>query len=145
MLRFLPATSNRARHRRQAHSRTSRLFGKLAFFTALGVPDVIDDNGDSTFDVPLRSIDPLLHRNKASGQRLVELQPRVTTMATDGVTWIFETGPRQTIPLEGTFCAPDLNDQRLLNWSACGARTRTLNNNARGIQGGKGFATRYGA
>ena len=35
-----------------------RLVGKLAFFTALGVPDVIDENGDGSFDIPLRNIDP---------------------------------------------------------------------------------------
>ena len=118
-----------------------RLFGKLAFFTALGVPDVIDDNGDSTFDVPLRSIDPLLHRNKASDNGWSSCASCHDDGHSDGVTWIFETGPRQTIPLEGTFARLDLNDQRLLNWSAVRGSNTDFNNNARGIQGGKGFAT----
>ena len=57
------------------------------------------------------------------------------------MTWIFETGPRQTIPLEGTFARNNLNDQRILNWSAVRGSNTDFNNNARGIQGGTGFAT----
>ena len=59
----------------------------------------------------------------------------------DNVTWIFETGPRQTIPLEGTFARNNLDDQRILNWSAVRGSNTDFNNNARGIQGGNGFAT----
>ena len=59
----------------------------------------------------------------------------------DNVTWIFETGPRQTIPLEGTFARNNLDDQRILNWSAVRGSNTDFNNNARGIQGGIGFAT----
>jgi mono/diheme cytochrome c family protein len=57
------------------------------------------------------------------------------------VTWIFETGPRQTIPLEGTFARNNLSDQRILNWSAVRGSNTDFNNNARAIQGGVGFAT----
>ena len=57
------------------------------------------------------------------------------------MTWIFETGPRQTIPLEGTFARNNLDDQRILNWSAVRGSNTDFNNNARGIQGGTGFAT----
>ena len=118
-----------------------RLFGKLAFFTALGVPDVIDENGDGRYDVALRDIDPLLHRNKASDNGWSSCASCHDDGHSDNVTWIFETGPRQTIPLEGTFARLDLNDQRLLNWSAVRGSNTDFNNNARGIQGGKGFAT----
>ena len=48
--------------------------------------------------------------------------------------------PAQTIPLEGTFARNDLNDQRILNWSAVRGSNTDFNNNARGIQGGRGFA-----
>jgi len=118
-----------------------RLFGKLAFFTALGVPDVIDENGDGKFDVALRDIDPLLHRNKASDNGWSSCASCHDDGHADGVTWIFETGPRQTIPLEGTFARHDSADQRILNWSAVRGSNTDFNNNARGIQGGKGFAT----
>ncbi len=118
-----------------------RLFGKLAFFTALGVPDVIDENGDGSYDVPLRDIDPLQHRNKASNNGWSSCASCHDEGHSDNVTWIFETGPRQTIPLEGTFARLNLNDQRLLNWSAVRGSNTDFNNNARGIQGGKGFAT----
>ncbi len=57
------------------------------------------------------------------------------------MTWIFETGPRQTIQLEGTFARLNLNDSRLMNWSAVRGSNTDFNNNARGIQGGRGFAT----
>ncbi len=118
-----------------------RLFGKLAFFTALGVPDVIDQDGDGKFDVALRDIDPLLQRNKASNNGWSSCASCHDDGHSDGVTWIFETGPRQTIPLEGTFARLDLSDQRILNWSAVRGSNTDFNNNARGIQGGKGFAT----
>ncbi len=95
-----------------------RSFGKLAFFTALGVPDVIDQNGDGSYDVALRDIDPLLHRNKASDNGWSSCASCHDDGHADNVTWIFETGPRQTIQLEGTFARLNLNDQRLLNWSA---------------------------
>ena len=42
------------------------LVGKLVFFTALGVPDVLDTNNDHQFDIALRDIEPLKNRNKAS-------------------------------------------------------------------------------
>jgi YVTN family beta-propeller protein len=118
-----------------------RLFGKLAFFTALGVPDVIDLDNNGSYDVPLRDIDPLLHRNKASDNGWSSCASCHDDGHSDNVTWIFETGPRQTIQLEGMFARNDLDDQRLLNWSAVRGSNTDFNNNARGIQGGKGFAT----
>ncbi len=35
----------------------------------------------------------------------------------DGVTWIFGTGPRQTLPLDGTFAKGDPSDHRVQNWT----------------------------
>lgn len=117
------------------------LIGKLAFFTALGLPDKLDTNGDGSFDVPLRDIVPLTHRGKASDNAWSSCASCHDDGHSDNVTWIFETGPRQTIPLEGTFARNDLDDQRILNWSAVRGSNTDFNNNARGIQGGRGFAT----
>lgn len=121
------------------------LFGKLAFFTALGVPDAVDNDENGSFDVPLRDVDPLLHRNKASDNGWSSCASCHDDGHSDNVTWIFETGPRQTIPLEGMFArklgVPDLGDQRILNWSGVRGSNTDFNNNAIGIQGGKGFAT----
>src|SRR4030095_5955887 len=122
----------------QAHR---NLVGKLAFFTALGVPDKLDTNGDGQFDVALRDIVPLTHRGKASDNAWSSCASCHDDGHADNVTWIFETGPRQTIPLEGTFARNNLNDQRILNWSAVRGSNTDFNNNARGIQGGTGFAT----
>jgi len=122
----------------QAHR---NLVGKLAFFTALGVPDKLDTNGDGQFDIALRDINPLTHRGKASDNAWSSCASCHDDGHADNVTWIFETGPRQTIPLEGTFARNNLNDQRILNWSAVRGSNTDFNNNARGIQGGRGFAT----
>jgi DNA-binding beta-propeller fold protein YncE len=123
------------------------LVGKLVFFTALGVPDVLDTNADHQFDIALRDIDPLKNRNKASDNGWSSCSSCHDDGHSDNVTWIFETGPRQTIPLEGMFThdVPDvagrLLDQRVLNWSAVRSSNTDFNNNSIGIQGGKGFAT----
>jgi YVTN family beta-propeller protein len=117
------------------------LVGKLAFFTALGLPDKLDTNADGQFDIALRDIDPLTHRGKASDNAWSSCASCHDDGHSDNVTWIFETGPRQTIPLEGTFARHNLDDQRILNWSAVRGSNTDFNNNARGIQGGRGFAT----
>ena len=122
----------------QAHR---NLVGKLAFFTALGIPDKLDTTGDGQFDVALRDINPLANRGKASNNAWSGCASCHDDGHSDNVTWIFETGPRQTIPLEGTFARNNLNDQRILNWSAVRGSNTDFNNNARGIQGGTGFAT----
>src|SRR4030095_14857107 len=122
----------------QAHR---NLVGKLAFFTALGVPDKLDTSGDGQFDAALRDINPLTHRGKASDNAWSSCASCHDDGHSDNVTWIFETGPRQTIPLEGTFARNNLDDQRILNWSAVRGSNTDFNNNARGIQGGTGFAT----
>ena len=58
----------------------------------------------------------------------------------DNVTWMFDAGPRQTIPLDGTFAhstdplAP--LDQRILNWSAVRDEVHDFELNTRGVSGG---------
>ncbi|HEY1236632.1 MAG TPA: c-type cytochrome, partial [Candidatus Binatia bacterium] len=59
----------------------------------------------------------------------------------DGATWIFGTGPRQTIPLDGMFSKQNPEDQRLLNWSAIRGSDTDFNANSRATQGGCGFAS----
>jgi hypothetical protein len=59
----------------------------------------------------------------------------------DNVTWIDPSGPRQTIPLEGTFANGDLGQQRILDWSADRGSVTDFNAYVRGVMGGRGFAT----
>jgi hypothetical protein len=73
------------------------LLGKLAFHTALGLPD----NG--IFGQPLRDIVPLEHRGKASADAWSDCASCHADGLSDNVTWIFATGPRQTLPLDAFF------------------------------------------
>ncbi|MEZ4239720.1 MAG: hypothetical protein R3F59_26900 [Myxococcota bacterium] len=55
---------------------------------------------------------------------------------TDNVTWFFAAGPRQTVPLDGTY-APD-GTHRMLNWTAIFDEVPDFELNTRGISGGVG-------
>jgi DNA-binding beta-propeller fold protein YncE len=57
----------------------------------------------------------------------------------DNVTWMFDAGPRQTIPLDGTFNHADPADQRVLNWSAVRDENHDFELNTRGVFGGRGL------
>jgi YVTN family beta-propeller protein len=112
------------------------LLGKVAFFTALGVPD------NNFLDTPVRDIVPLQFRGKMSKDAWSSCGSCHPDGLADGVTWFFGTGPRQTIPLDGTFAHDtNVNDQRLLNWSAVRGSNTDFNNNSRVTQGGCGFAS----
>jgi hypothetical protein len=111
------------------------LVGKLAFFTALGIPD----NG--IFDTPIREFIPRNFRGKMSKDAWSSCGSCHPDGLADGVTWIFGTGPRQTIPLDGMFSKQNPNDQRLLNWSAIRGSNTDFNANSRATQGGCGFAS----
>jgi YVTN family beta-propeller protein len=112
----------------------SALVGKLAFMTALGIPE----NG--VFTTPIRDIDPVQHRNKASDNGWSSCASCHPDGLADGVTWIFGTGPRQTLPLDAFFSKLNPTDQRISNWSGVMGSITDFNNNSRGVQGGKGFA-----
>lgn len=111
------------------------LVGKLAFFTALGIPD----NG--IFDLGIRDIVPLTFRGKMSSSAWSSCGSCHPDGLSDGVTWIFADGPRQTIPLDGTFTKQTSVDVRIHNWSAVRGSPTDFNNNSRGVQGGCGFAS----
>jgi len=54
---------------------------------------------------------------------------------TDGVIWVFNTGPRKSIPLNGTFNPHNRNDQRILNYSAVFDEVEDFEINIRTISG----------
>jgi len=110
------------------------LVGKLAFFTSLGTPD----NG--LFEQELRDIVPLSFRGKASDNGWSSCTSCHPDGLADGVTWIFPTGPRQTIPLDAFFAKDTPLDQRISNWNAVRGGITDFNNNSRNVQGGVGFA-----
>jgi len=110
------------------------LVGKLAFFTALGTPD------DGLRDTPIRDIEPLKFRGKASDNAWSSCTSCHPDGLTDNVTWVFPDGPRQTLPLDAFFSKDNPVDQRIANWSAVRGSVTDFNNNSRAVQGGKGFA-----
>ena len=110
------------------------LMGKLAFHTALGIPD----NG--VFDLPIRDVVPLTDRGKASRDAWSSCASCHPDGLADGVTWLFPTGPRQTVPLDAFFAKDSPADQRISNWSAVRGSITDFNNNSRNVQGGRGFA-----
>lgn len=118
------------------------LLGKLLFFTALGIPDVLDTDGNRAFDIDVRDIEPVQFRNKASRDAWSSCSSCHEDGHVDGVTWVFVTGPRQSIQLEGSFALNDVTDQRIMNWNAVrGAPSTDFDQNSRGVQGGIGHAT----
>src|SRR5437764_4903162 len=52
---------------------------------------------------------------------------------------MFDAGPRQTIPLDGTFNRANPADQRALNWSAVRDEVHDFELNTRGVFGGRGL------
>jgi DNA-binding beta-propeller fold protein YncE len=58
---------------------------------------------------------------------------------TDNVTWMFDAGPRQTIPLDGMFNKQNFFDQRILNWTAVRDENQDFELNTRGVFGGRGL------
>jgi YVTN family beta-propeller protein len=110
--------------------------GKLVFFTGLGV----SDNGLVGQD--LRAIDPLLFRGKQSNNAWSTCGSCHPAGLSDGVTWIFGDGPRNTIPLDGLYSKINgPHDIRINNYSAARDSITDFNNNSRGVQGGIGFAS----
>jgi YVTN family beta-propeller protein len=112
------------------------LVGKVAFFTALGIPD------NNLSGIPIRNIIPRNFKGKQSKDGWSSCGSCHPDGLADRVTWIFGTGPRQTKPLDGMFNKlTNVSDQGLLNWSAIRGSNTDFNNNSRATQGGCGFAS----
>src|SRR5215831_2426989 len=109
------------------------LVGKLAFFTALGVPD------NNLSGMAIRDIIPRNFKGKQSKDGWSSCGSCHPDGLSDRVTWIFGTGPRQTKPLDGMFNKlTNVSDRGLLNWSAIRGSNTDFNNNSRATQGGCG-------
>jgi YVTN family beta-propeller protein len=109
--------------------------GKLVFFTGLGVPD-----DSSIFGTPIRYIDTLANRGKASSNGWSSCASCHPDGLSDHVTWLFPAGPRRSIPLDGTIDKDDPFNSRVLLWSASRDSNVDFNQNSIGVQGGTGFA-----
>ena len=57
----------------------------------------------------------------------------------DNVVWIFDTGPRRTIPQHTDFAKQNRNIQRILNWSAVRDEEEDFELNIRNVSGGQGL------
>jgi YVTN family beta-propeller protein len=85
------------------------LVGKLAFFTALGIPN------NDIFDTPIRNIPTVANRGKASRDAWSSCASCHPDGLSDGVTWIFDTGPRNTLPMDAFFAKDNPDNQRISN------------------------------
>jgi YVTN family beta-propeller protein len=110
------------------------LLGKLAFHTALGIPN------NDIFETPIRNIDTLANRGKASLDAWSSCASCHPDGLSDGVTWLFDTGPRNTTPMDAFFAKDNPGDQRISNWSGVRSSVTEFNQNSIAVQGGKGFA-----
>ena len=111
------------------------LVGKLAFFTAFGIPD----NGFQRLGI--REFIPRNFKGKMSKDGWSSCGSCHLDGLTDGVTHIFGTGPRQTRSLDAMFDKQNPSDQELMNWSAVRGSNTDFNTNSRVNQGGCGFAS----
>ena len=111
------------------------LVGKLAFFTAFGIPD----NGFQKLGI--RQFIPRNFKGKMSKDAWSSCGSCHLDGLTDGATHIFGTGPRQTRSLDAMFDKQNPADQELLNWSAVRGSNTDFNTNSRVNQGGCGFAS----
>src|SRR5262249_53253048 len=111
------------------------LVGKLAFFSAFGIPD----NGFQKLGI--RDFVPKNFKGKMSKDAWSSCGSCHLDGLTAGVTQIFGTGPRQTRSLDAMFNKQNPSDQELLNWSAVRGSNTDFNTNSRVNQGGCGFAS----
>ena len=115
------------------------LLGALAFHTGMGLPSNVEE------DVDIKDIDTHRYRDMASRRNWSSCASCHPEGLTDGVTWIFPTGPRQTLPLDASFApgsgiANDATtDQRVFDWNAMRGSITDVNSNSRDVQGGHGF------
>jgi YVTN family beta-propeller protein len=120
--------------------RRKELLGALKFFTGLGAPAQVAANIDP------REIDTHRHRNMQSDNNWSSCASCHPFGHSDGVTWIFPTGPRQTLSLDAFFAKGSTvetglatTDQKISNWNAERNSVTDFNNNSRAVQGGHGF------
>ncbi len=120
--------------------RRRELLGQLAFFTGMGLA------ADTAPGTDPRDVDTHRFRNMASNGNWSSCASCHPGGRADGVTWLFPTGPRQSISLEGFFAhgstvASELatTDQKISNWNGVRGSITDFNNNARNVQGGFGF------
>src|SRR2546423_425126 len=89
----------------------------------------------------IRDVIPLKFRGKQSDAAWSTCASCHFEGLTDHVTWFFGDGPRNSIPLDGTYSKINgAHDIRINNWSAVRDGVTEFNNNSRNVQCGSGFA-----
>jgi YVTN family beta-propeller protein len=100
-------------------------YGKAVFFTAAGVN--------------LPTLGPVIPPGRVSSEGWSGCVSCHANGTTDGVVWIFGTGPRRSLPLNATFNPHNPNDQKILNYSAVNDEIQDFEANMRNTQGGLGL------
>ncbi len=121
-------------------TRRKELLGQVKFFTGMGVAANVNPALDA------REIDTHRHRNMQSENNWSSCASCHPFGHSDTMTWIFATGPRQTLTLDAFFSKGSTietglatTDQKISNWNAERNSSTDFNNNSRAVQGGHGF------
>ena len=100
-------------------------YGKGVFFTSAGVN--------------LPTLGPVIPPNRVSSEGWSGCVSCHAFGLTDGVVWIFGTGPRRSLPFNGSFNPHDPTDQKIFNYSAVNDEIQDFESNIRDTQGGLGL------
>jgi YVTN family beta-propeller protein len=100
-------------------------YGKAIFFSSAAVN--------------LPTLGPVIPPNKLSSEGWSGCVSCHANGLTDGVVWMFATGPRKSLALNGTFNPHDPTDQKILNYSGVRDEVQDFEANIRDVQGGGGL------
>jgi YVTN family beta-propeller protein len=93
----------------------------------------------SAAEVNLPTLGPVVPANKLSSEGWSGCVSCHAFGLTDQVVWMFNAGPRRSLPLNATFNPHNRNDQKILNYSAVRDEVQDFEANIRGTQGGEGL------
>ena len=92
----------------------------------------------SSAEVNLPTLGPVIPANRLSSEGWSGCVSCHAFGLTDQVVWIFGTGPRRSLPFNGSFNPHNPNDQKMFNYSAVNDEIQDFENNIRDTQGGLG-------
>lgn len=93
----------------------------------------------STAAVNLPTLGPVIPPNRVSSEGWSGCVSCHAFGLTDATVWIFGTGPRRSLPFNGSFNPRNPHDQKILNYSGVNDEFQDFEDNIRNTQGGLGL------